>query len=287
VNYSVILYYKFVVLPDTEAEMAWQRQLCERLELKGRILLATEGINGTVSGSRGAIDAYIEAMNEHEYFSGISYKRDESGSVPFPRLSIKTRSEIVTLGVAVDQSQTATMLSPAEFNEILNDPEVVLFDARNNYESAIGKFRGAVTPDIKHFKDLPAKLSEYEALKDKKVVTYCTGGIRCEKVTALMKEQGFKDLYQLDGGIIKYAQAYPDGAFKGECFVFDERMKVGFGDSPEAVGSCRVCQTPTNEYRNCTNKVCNQLILLCPDCTLTTQVCSAACDSVTRIGVAA
>ncbi len=276
---TVLLYYKYVNLPDPHAEMSWQRQLCERLGLKGRILLAEEGINGTVAGSAEAADAYVAAMNDHPYFNGISYKRGESDRLPFPRLRIKVRSEIVTLGVDVDPADTATKLTPAEFHKLVQDPEVVLFDARNKYESAIGRFRGAVTPDIKLFKDLPAILDDYSDLKDKKVVAYCTGGIRCEKVSALMLQHGFKNVYQLEGGIIKYAQAYPNGAFEGECFVFDDRMSMAFNDQPELLGACRLCESPTNTYRNCANPKCNDLILvcktcaepsavLCPDCTL-------------------
>lgn len=263
---AVLLYYKYVKLPDPATEMAAQRELCTRLGLKGRILLAEEGINGTVAGSPEAADAYIAAMEAHPYFAGIQYKRDTAEAQPFPRLRIKVRPEIVTLGVDVDPSDTATHLSPAEFHKLIQDPDVVLFDARNNYESAIGRFRGAVTPDISLFKDLPAALDDYEDLKDKTVVAYCTGGIRCEKASALMKRQGFKNVYQLDGGIIKYAQAYPEGAFEGECFVFDERMSVAFNDDPALLGACRHCGEATNTYRNCANVKCNDLMLVCESC---------------------
>ncbi len=262
----VLLYYKYVNLPDPEAEMLAQRQLCERLGLKGRILLAKEGINGTIAGSAEAADAYVAAMNDHLYFNDISYKRAESEHLPFPRLRIKVRPEIVTLGVDIDPRGTAPRLTPTEFHELVKDPSVVLFDARNNYESAIGRFRGAITPDIKLFKDLPAALNDYADLKDKTVVTYCTGGIRCEKASALLRQRGFKNVYQLEGGIIKYAQAYPDGAFAGECFVFDDRMSMAFTDQPELLGACRLCDAPTNTYRNCANPQCNDLILVCGNC---------------------
>jgi UPF0176 protein len=157
---------------------------------------------------------------------------------------------------------------------MIKDPDVVVFDARNNYESAIGKFRGAVTPDIELFKDLPAALDDYGDLKDKTIVTYCTGGIRCEKVSALMKSKGFKNVYQLDGGIIKYGQTYPDGAWEGECFVFDERMKVAFKDQPELIGECHFCDAATNTYLNCAYRPCNKLILICPDCETSQTLCS-------------
>jgi UPF0176 protein len=264
--YTVLLYYKYVNLPDPEAEMAAQRELCVRLGLKGRILLAAEGINGTVAGPAEAAEAYIAAMNARPHFTGIQYKRDVAAAQPFPRLRVKVRPEVVTLGVDIDPAQTAPRLTPAQFNDLIKDPNVVLFDARNNYESAIGRFKGAVTPNIPLFKDLPDVLEEYEDLKDKTVVTYCTGGIRCEKASALMRSRGFKNVYQLDGGIINYAQAFPDGAFEGECFVFDDRMSVAFSAAPAQLGTCIHCTAATNVYKNCSNPECNDLILICSSC---------------------
>ena len=275
----VLLYYRYVPIPDPPAEMLSQRELCQRLGLKGRILLAEEGINGTVAGTHEAADAYIAAMNEHPQLAGIDYKRDEVSGQPFPRLRIKVRPEIVTLGEAVDLRDTATKLTPAQFHELVQDPDVVVFDARNNYESAIGRFRGAVTPPIKLFKDLPAALEDYADLKDKKIVTYCTGGIRCEKVSALMKQRGFKDVYQLEGGIIKYAQAYPEGAFEGECFVFDDRMSVAYADQPKLLGSCRLCGVSTNTYRNCANPECNDLMLVCSSCAEAQNIICPVCQA--------
>jgi UPF0176 protein len=275
---SVILYYKYIHLPDTETVHLSQRRLCERLGLKGRILLAEEGVNGTLAGTPAAIDEYIRTMSKDQYFSGVSYKRDECDYVPFPRLRIRVRAEIVTLGIDVDPSLTAPKLTPAEFNQIIQDPDVVLFDARNGYESAIGKFKGAITPDIQLFKDLPQVLPEYESLKDKTIVTYCTGGIRCEKASALMRTQGFKNVYQLEGGIIEYAKAYPDGAFEGECFVFDERMSVGFKPNPEILGKCRICGDKTSSYKNCANLMCHDLILFCSACDIKRVTCSDECE---------
>jgi UPF0176 protein len=279
-NYTVLLYYFYTTVPDPEAERIFQRRLCESLGLKGRILLANEGINGTVAGSETATNAYMKAMGEHAQFSQTQFKIDVCATMPFPRLSIKVRPEIVTLGINVNPVLTAPKLSPTEFNELIKDPNVVLLDARNNYESAIGKFRGALTPDITLFKDLPEMLGEYEDLKTKTIVTYCTGGIRCEKVSALMKERGFTDVYQLDGGIINYGQAYPDGAFEGECFVFDERMSVAFSENPVQIGHCSFCATATKNYQNCANPRCHRLMLVCESCALTSQTCSKICANV-------
>jgi UPF0176 protein len=278
-----LLYYKYVNLPDPIAEMAWQRQLCECLGLKGRILLAQEGINGTVAGPTAAADAYIAAMNEHAQFSGIQYKRDAADFIPFPRLRVKVRDEIVTLGARVDPAQAAPKLTPAQVHELVNDPDVIFFDARNYYESAIGRFKGAVTPDVTLFKDLPEALAGYEHLKDARIVTYCTGGIRCEKASALMRQRGFSNVSQLEGGIIEYAKAYPDGAFEGECFVFDERMSVGFSDKPAQLGQCHWCAGSTNTYHNCVNLQCNDLILVCDNCRSDGQNACRQCAILSKV----
>lgn len=278
-KHVVLLYYKYVEIADPEQEMKAHRQLCESLNLRGRIFIGSEGINGTVAGSKEAIEAYCKSMNEHPLFRGIQYKVSYADHNPFPKMRIKVRSEVVTLEAPVDLKNTAPRLTPEEFNKMIQDPNVVLFDARNNYESAIGKFKNAVTPDIKLFKDLPAALDQYEELKDKTVVTYCTGGIRCEKASALMREKGFKDVYQLDGGIVTYAEQFPDGAWEGDCFVFDDRMKVSFKDHPELLGTCIACGDGTNDYYNCAYKPCNKLSLICSDCKLTTGFCSTDCEA--------
>lgn len=274
-KYTVLLFYKYISVPDPIVQRELQRQLCNSLEMKGRILIGDEGINATVAGSAEACEQYIAYMNAHELFSSIEYKIDSTETMPFPRLRVKVRPEIVTLGVDVDSSLTAPRLTPEEFNIMLERDDIVLFDARNNYESAIGKFEKAITPDISLFKDLPAKLEDYSDLKDKTIVTYCTGGIRCEKASALMRQNGFKDVYQLDGGIIKYAQKYPQGAFKGECFVFDERMSVAFSDNADQLGSCHFCDSPTNSYMNCAIASCNDMVLICQSCKPSHMTCLA------------
>ena len=274
---TVLLYYKYIALADPEAEREAQRVLCRDLGLLGRILIGKEGINGTVAGPKTATDAYIAAMNTHPLFGGISFKSDTAEANPFPRLRVKSRDEIVTLGVDVDPANTAPRLTPDQFNAMIQDPTVVLFDARNDYESAIGRFKGAITPDIQLFKDLPAALDQYAHLKDKTVITYCTGGIRCEKASALMREQGFTDVYQLDGGIITYAQAYPDGAWEGDLFVFDDRLATSFKANPELLGMCARCQAPTNDYYNCALPTCNALTLFCKDCYAPGATCSTDC----------
>lgn len=275
---KVILYYKYVKVQDPEGEKIAHRAICERLGLKGRILIGAEGINGTAAGAPDAVDEYISYLDNHPLFDGIDFKIDYSEKVPFPKLRIKTRDEIVTLGVPADPTKGARRLTPDEFEAMIQNPNVVLFDARNNYESKIGKFKGAITPDISLFKDLPRALEQYEDLKEKTVITYCTGGIRCEKASALLIDNGFNDVYQLDGGIITYGQKYPEGAFEGECFVFDSRMSVAFKENPELLGDCYLCQSPTNSYTNCANKECNRLMLRCEACHRQ-EFCSSDCEA--------
>lgn len=280
---KIILYYKFVKITDTESVKWWQRELCERLGLKGRILISTEGINGTLGGDFKALKLYKRAMNEHSLFKNIAYKWSDGGSEDFPRLGVKVRSETVTLGLPeVTPENSGEKLKPDEFHEMISsDPDVVLFDARNNYESAIGKFKGAITPDVNNFRDLPEKIKEYSDLKDKKVVTYCTGGIRCETLSALLKQEGFKRVYQLEGGIVKYGEKYGDkGHWEGKCFVFDKRMSIAFSDEPSDIGACVHCDTKTSNYLNCANKICNKLVLVCPNCAInpSEQCCSEACN---------
>lgn len=276
---KIILYYKFVRIADTETVKFWQRDLCERLGLKGRVVISREGINGTLGGDYSALKKYKRIMSEHSLFKGIEYKWSEGGVVDFPRLSVKVRAETVTLGLPeITPENSGTKLKPQELNELLAaDPDVVMLDARNNYESAIGKFKGAITPDIDNFRDLPGIVKDYEHLKDKKVVTYCTGGIRCETFSALLKKEGFKRVYQLDGGIVKYGQKYGDsGHWEGKCFVFDNRMSLAFSNESKDIGDCVHCQAKTSNYLNCANAACNKLILVCADCNQKT-ICSANC----------
>jgi UPF0176 protein len=276
---KIILYYKFVKIRDTESVKFWQRVLCERLGLKGRILISSEGINGTLGGDIKALKSYKRAMNEHSLFKGTEYKWSDGSADDFPKLSVKVRTETVTLGLPeLTPANSGQRLKPKQFHDMVaNDPDVVLFDARNNYESAIGRFKGAVTPDIDNFRDLPDKVDEYAHLKDKKVVTYCTGGIRCETFSALLKQKGFKRVYQLDGGIVKYGEKYGDaGHWEGKCFVFDKRMSVSFSDDAKDIGQCIHCQAKTSNYINCANKTCNKLTLVCNGCEKQ-LACSGVC----------
>ncbi len=266
--YKVILYYKFVPVPDPQTTMLWQRALCEKLGLKGRIIISEHGINGTLAGEIKNVKFYTREMNTSEIFKGIEYKWSDSEADPFPRLSVKVRKELVTLAPGEDFNvfDKGTPLRPKQWHKYLEEhPDAIIFDARNNYESAIGKFKNAITPDINNFRDVKEELDKLP--KDKPIVTYCTGDIRCEYLSAYMKHKGFSDVYHLEGGIVKYGQEFKDDGFwEGKCYVFDDRISVGFSDKSTDIGICVHCSSSTSDYINCAEASCNKQVLVCQNC---------------------
>lgn len=280
--YTVLLYYKYIPLSDPEQFAADQSQLCQRLQLKGRILVGQEGLNGTVSGATAACAQYKQALWADERFHDIEFKEHYYDAQPFAKLKVKVREEIVTLGVPTVSPELAGQhLSPEQWHELAQAEDTVILDARNKYESAIGRFQNALTPDIENFRDFPEWLEAHLAeLKNKKVLMYCTGGIRCEKASALLKQKGLNEVYQLHGGIINYGKHIPNGLWLGSCFVFDERMSVPVNDPAHhaAIAQCHFCVTKTDQYYNCRNVECNALILICADCQSQQRVtCSESC----------
>ena len=273
---KIILYYKFVPIPDTESVMHWQRALCASLGLKGRILISGKGLNGTLGGDLKALKAYKKAMNEHSLFGGIEYKWSDGRADDFPKLSVKVRSETVTLGWEPTVTEQGVIgggkhLKPEKVHELVEQygDDVVFFDGRNKYEASIGKFKNAVVPNTNTSRDFIAELEsdKYDDIKDKKVITYCTGGIRCEAISAMMKKRGFSDVYQIDGGIVKYGEAYgDDGLWEGSLRVFDDRMTVNFSDHTKTIGECSHCKGKTSNFENCALAECNDLVLICEDC---------------------
>ncbi len=278
------MFYKFVPITDTETVRAWQQVLCEHLQLKGRIIISPHGINGTLGGDLQNLKYYTRAMKAHSLFSGITWKWSDGGSQDFPRLSVKVRPEIVTFGLPdeVKVSKKGIVgggkhLKPAEVHKLVAEKgdEVVFMDGRNSYEAAIGKFKNAVVPNTRTTKDFAKELQKpnMQKIKDKPVVTYCTGGIRCEILTALMKKNGFKDVYQIDGGIAKYGEIFKDdGLREGKLYVFDKRMNVAFSDKSKDIGECSHCGGKTSNYENCADKACNDLVLICEACTESGQL---------------
>lgn len=284
---KIILFYKFVALPDPVTVMHWQRELCQKLELKGRIIVSEHGINGTVGGPFKNVKAYVRAMNLHPLFKGIDYKWSDGGADDFPRLSIKVRKELVTLAPDEDFDvfDRGKPLKPEQWHEYLEKhPDAVVLDARNDYESEIGKFKGAITPKIKNFREIKPELDKLP--KDKPLLTYCTGDIRCEYLSAYMKHKGFKEVYHLDGGIVKYGQQFGDeGHWDGKCFVFDKRLSVAFSDKAKDIGQCVHCAGVTSNYENCANESCNRLILVCKGCAERVDNCADCLDTASQAPV--
>lgn len=275
---KIILYYKFAPISDPVAVRLWQRTLCEKLNLKGRILLSAHGINGTLGGELADLKTYIKETKSHDAFKGTAFKWSDGGREDFPKLSVKVRDEIVTFGapdeIKVDEHGVVgggKHLQPEQVHQLVAErgDDVVFFDGRNAYEAAVGKFKGAVVPEVAHTRDFATELADpkYDRLKDKPVITYCTGGVRCEVLSMLMIKRGFKEVYQLDGGIAKYGEAYADdGLWEGSLYVFDGRMGHKFSDQAKDIGSCTHCQAATSNYENCANKTCNRLMLVCTEC---------------------
>lgn len=281
---KIILYYKFVPVADPVMTMRWQRELCERLHLRGRVIISKHGINGTLGGRMQDVKSYVKAMNLTPEFKGIEYKWSDGKADDFPKLSIKVRDELVTLDPEekFDVFDKGTPLRPEQWHAYLEaHPEAVVFDARNNYESQVGRFRGAVTPDIKTFKDVKAELEKLP--KDQPVLTYCTGDIRCEYLSAYMKHKGFQDVYHLDGGIVKYGEAYGDkGFWEGKCYVFDARKGIAFSDESADIGRCANCDAATSRQENCADNSCNLQFVICDDCA---QAATVRCDRHARAAV--
>lgn len=287
---KILLYYKFAPIADPEALKLWQKTLCEKLGLKGRILISGHGLNGTVGGDLDDLKAYIKATKSYTPLKGIVFKWSDGSRDDFPRLSVRVRPEIVTFG-ALGELKVGeqgvigggTHLSPEAVHKLVEErgDDVVFFDGRNAYEAQIGKFKNAIVPDTRTTRDFLQDLEgdKYADIKDKPVVTYCTGGVRCEVLSALMKNRGFKEVYQIDGGIVKYGEKYGnDGLWEGKLYVFDRRLVVQFSEKAKDIGRCIHCDARTSNFVNCANQACNNLVLICEDCVGNTTTCSAACQ---------
>jgi len=244
--------YRFVRLEDFEQIQKPLLQVMTAHEIKGTILLAREGINGTVAGSRAAINALYDWFNKDERLAGINYKESLDEAIPFYRTKVKLKKEIVTMGVeTIDPNKiVGTYVKPSEWNDLIADPDVLLVDTRNDYEVNIGQFQGAVNPKTATFREFPKYVSDnLNPRQHKKVAMYCTGGIRCEKSTAYLKEQGFEEVYHLEGGILKYLEEIPESEsmWQGECFVFDNRVAVDHDLAKGRYDQCFACRYPVSE----------------------------------------
>lgn len=244
--------YKFVALLDYRAMAPRLKDYCDQLGLKGTLLLAEEGINGTIAGTREAIDALLDHLKSDARFRGLEHKESYYEGMPFYRMKVKLKQEIVTMGVeGIDpQEIVGTYVKPQDWNALISDPEVLLIDTRNHYEYSIGTFVGAVDPQTETFREFPAYVAEnLDPAKHKKIAMFCTGGIRCEKSTAYLKGQGFNEVYHLEGGILKYLEEVPEeeSLWRGECFVFDNRVAVNHSLQRGIYDQCHGCRHPITE----------------------------------------
>ncbi len=272
--YQILLFYKYVHIEDPEAVAVWQRELQSKFGFKGRTIIAKEGVNITLEGTLEATEEYIREVEKDPRFQNIHWKKSIGTGDAFPRLSIKVRPEIVSLHLGtcdVDPNETTGIhLKPEELHEwIKSGKEFYIVDMRNAYEHKVGHFEGSICPPMNNFRDLPKLLKQISHLKDKTVLTVCTGGVRCEKASGYLITQGFKDVYQLDGGIVSYMEKYPNEDFKGKLYVFDGRVVMGFyTDDPrhEVVGKCDFCGVSCDSYKNCADNMCHNHILVCDEC---------------------
>lgn len=268
-EYYILLYYCYSKIENPEEFREQHHLFCISLNLQGRIILAPEGLNGTVSGLKADCIKYMETLKADPRFKDIDFKVEEHDKPGFQKLHVRVKPEIVHSGLLeIDPSKkTGIHLEPAEFKKMKDQEDVVILDVRSNYEHGVGRFKNAVTLDIENFRDFPDKINELEKYKDKKILTYCTGGIKCEKASAWLLEKGFKDVYQLHGGIIKYGIEENGEDFEGKCYVFDNRIVVDVNKvNPVVISECYVCGKKEDRMINCANPECNLHVPICHDC---------------------
>ena len=284
---DIILWYHFTKIAYPESEVEKQQKFCKEHNLKGRIIISKNGINGTLGGNKEDILAYKKWMHNKPEFKDTWFKKQSYENNPFPRLQIRAREELCTLRAGeIKPEEGGIHLEPHEVNELAKDPKTVFFDARNDYEFEVGRFENAYNPNLKNFRDLPEKMDTLKKdLKDKNVIMYCTGGIRCEVASVLLKEAGIKNVYQIKGGIYNYNQQYPNHLWKGSCVVFDNRQQIGWNED----GSIYECQTTP----------CKEILSSCKFCGIKTNrivsdervtpreriVCCESCDEINGVSV--
>jgi len=281
---KILLYYAFTPLADPDAVRLWQRELCDALGLKGRILISKDGINSTVGGDLPNVKRYLRRTREHAAFADMDVTWGEGVGDDFPRLSVKVREEIVSFGapgeLVVDSGGVVgggTKLTPAQLHDLVAAKDVTFFDGRNRIEAEIGRFEGAVVPDVSNTREFIADLESgrYDHLKSQPVVTYCTGGVRCEVLSSLMVNRGFTEVYQLDGGIARYGATYGDtGLWHGSLYVFDDRLSIDFSNDAKVIGRCYACGAPSSTTTNCGDRTCREQRVVCAEHKATTA-CAA------------
>lgn len=281
-SFRTLLFYKYVRIEDAEQFTAQHLAFCHSMGLKGRILVAEEGLNGSVSGTIEQTDKYIHHLHSDPRFADMEFKIDESHDHSFTRMHVRYKKEIVHFGVDHVNvwEHAGDYLEPEDWLKVKDDNDVVVLDVRNQVEWEVGKFRNAFVLPIKHFRELPKHLSELKKFKDKKILAYCTGGIRCEKATAFLRENGFSEVYHLRGGIIEYARKAGGKDFDGKCYVFDNRITVDINSvNPQLISTCFRCGKASSRFINCANPKCNKHFILCEECAKEMEGC---CSEVCR-----
>ncbi len=279
-NFIVLLFYTYTPIEHPEYLAMWHRGMCNGLGLKGRVIVATEGINATLEGEAEKINFYVESLKKLNTspdtrgmgsFRNTHFKTSVGTGNAFPKLKVKVRNEIVSVNLGEEDVNpnviTGKHLPPQELKKWYEKNEdFVVVDMRNSYEFKVGHFKNSIDPGLENSRDLPKMIEKIEHLKDKKVLTVCTGGVRCEKMSGYLVKKGFKDVYQLDGGMHSYMEKYPGEDFLGALYTFDNRVVMNFGGEREIIGKCDKCQNRTENYINCKNDLCHKHMLICSEC---------------------
>lgn len=271
-GHVVLLFYKYVHIENPEQFRDEQRALLEKLGMKGRYLIAHEGINGTCEGTPEAVNEYVKIITKDSRFSDMHIKYSIGTGDAFPKIKIRVRPEIIALGLGEEDfdpnETTGVHLKPEELHRWFSEnKDFTIIDMRNDYEHAVGHFPNSVLPKLENFRDLPQLIDDLEEYKDKKVLTVCTGGVRCEKASGYLMKKGFKEVYQLDGGMVSYMEKYPAQNFLGAMYTFDNRNVIDYdnGNHP-VIGKCIECSAPTEKYRDCKFDSCHGQYLICDEC---------------------
>ncbi len=281
-QYSILLYYCYTKIEDPQQFREDHHFYCLDLDLRGRIIVATEGLNGTVSGLRHHCEKYMDHVKSDPRFGKIEFKVEPYHQHAFQKLNVRVKPEIVNVGLPhIDPTrQTGKYVEPQELEAFMDQQNVVMLDVRSNYEHKLGKFKGAITLDMENFREFPQKLEELESLKNKTIVTYCTGGIKCEKASSFLLDAGFENVYQLHGGIIKYGIEAGGKDFDGKCYVFDNRISASVNRvNPTNLSRCYICDAECDRMINCANPTCNKHLPICLTCGEKFQgACSTVCQ---------
>ena len=268
-SHQILTFYHFTSIQDPEAEVKKHHDFLKNLDVRCRVYIARDGINAQMSFSEKDMQKYIQWLRSDSRFKDIMIRIDPYHEHVFPKTTIKIREELVALGCKTKRQKTAEHISPQKWKEMLDkrDDKTILIDVRNNYESAIGHFEGALRPNLKTFREFPEVIKQLKKEKDQKIMMYCTGGIRCEVYSPLLNELGFDKIYQLDGGIINYGHLVGNAHWRGKLFVFDDRLSVTISqDEHQIISPCHFCDAPSDVYYNCGNMDCNELFLSCLSC---------------------